>query len=157
MSQHLPRASRLVGIGVTIPATVLATDVAKSEPSNTTSSGGNTTIVGTSTTFVIPTPALIGGFVLVGGLALFPIVSILLNSKKVTGITKTSTWAKLTARFQKPQVLESDVFLHQRSFEKLAQIVNQAENFRADKFGNTEFMTFFKIKSYIYRSMSTQI
>ena len=91
--------------------------------------------------------------VVIGGVALFPVVSLLLNAKKAAKLGQESLLAKLGNRFRKPPVLESDKFLHQRNFEKLAQITNQAENLNADKFGNTEFMVFFKIKSYIARSI----
>ncbi len=124
------------------------------------SSGSNSTAIGTGTngpasyTFIMSTPALIAIAVVVGGLALFPIVSLLWNSKKAAKLGKESFLVKFSDRFRKPQVLESDKFLHQRNFEKLAQITNQAENLNADKFGNTEFMVFFKIKSYIARSLN---
>ncbi|WP_373543441.1 hypothetical protein [Chamaesiphon sp.] len=99
------------------------------------------------------TPALIAIAVVIGGLALFPVISLLLNSKKAAKLGKESFISKFSDRFRKPQILESDKFLHQRNFEKLAQITNQAENMNAEKFGNTEFMRFFKIKSYIARSI----
>ncbi len=116
-------------------------------------SNGTTALTAAQYTFILPTPALIAIGVVVGGLALFPIFHLLLSSKKAAEIGKNSALAKLGDKLQKPQVLESDAFLHQRSFEKLAQITNQAENINADKFGNTEFTAFFKIKSYIARSM----
>jgi hypothetical protein len=119
----------------------------------TTVPSGSTAITAANYTFVLSTPALIAVGVVVGGLALFPIFHLLLNSKKAAEIGKNKMWSKLADRFQKPQVLESDAFLHQRNFEKLSQLANQAENIHADKFGNTEFMTFFKIKSYIARSV----
>jgi hypothetical protein len=118
------------------------------------SNGDNTTTLGnTNYTFVISTPVVIALAVIISGLALFPVVTLLLNSKKVATLRKSSLIKKFIARFQKPQVLESDKFLHQRTYEKLSQIANQAEDINADKFGNTEFMTFFKIKSYITRSI----
>ena len=123
------------------------------------SSGTNSTAIGTGTNgpasyaFIMSTPALIAVAVVVGGLALFPIVSLLWNSKKAAKLGKESFLSKFSDKFRKPQVLESDKFLHQRNVEKLAQITNQAENLNADKFGNTEFMVFFKIKSYIARSL----
>ena len=131
------------------------------EGNNTTSSGnvlrsgdGNTTTFGNANyTFVMSTPVMIAIAVIIGGLALFPVVSILLNSKKAAKLGKESLLSKFGDRFRKPQVLESDKFLHHRTIEKLAQITNQAENLNADKFGNTEFMVFFKIKSYIARSI----
>jgi hypothetical protein len=122
-------------------------------------SGSNSTTVGiggngnASYTFVMSTPVMIGIGAIIGGLALFPVISILLNSKKAVKLGKESLLSKFSDRFRKPQVLESDKFLHQRTIEKLAQITNQAENLNADKFGNTEFMVFFKIKSYIARSI----
>jgi hypothetical protein len=117
------------------------------------SSDGNTMAVGTSNyTFVLPTPAIIAIVVIVGGLALFPVVHLLLNSKKILEIRNNSFLSKFTDRFQKPKVLESDAFLHQRNFEKLAQIANQTENLNTDKFSNTEFKTFFMIKSRIAQS-----
>ena len=123
--------------------------------SNILKSGSdNTTTIGTANyTFVISTPIMIAVAVIIGGLALFPVVSLLLSSKKAAQLGKTSFLAKFSDRFRKPQILESDKFLHHRTVEKLAQITNQAENLNADKFGNTEFMVFFKIKSYIARSL----
>jgi hypothetical protein len=116
-------------------------------------SPNSTTIGNSQYTFVISTPVLIGVGVIIGGLALFPVLSLLLSSKKVGEIQRNDFVKKFLQRFQKPQILESDKFLHHRTFEKLAQITNQAENLNADKFGNTEFMVFFKIKSYITRSI----
>ncbi len=170
MSKHLPKRSHFIGLGL-LSSTVLIADVARSQTellkvaqtdnlvqsspvSTTTSPNSNTTAISTSAhTFILPTPALIAIIVILGGLASFPLVHLLLNSKKTTQIAKDSIWSKLADRFQKPKVLESDAFLHQRSFEKLTQITNQVENLNADKFGNTEFMTFFKVKSYIARSI----
>ena len=114
---------------------------------------GNTTIGNTNYTFVISTPVMIVTAVIIGGLALFPVISLLLNSKKAANLGKNSFLKKISDRFRKPQILESDKFLHHRNFEKLAQITNQAEDMNAEKFGNTEFMKFFKIKSYITRSI----
>jgi hypothetical protein len=99
----------------------------------------NSTAIGTSTyTFILPTPALIAVVALVGSLALFPVVHLLLNSKKAVEIGKNSIWSKWMDRFQKPKVLESDAFLHQRNFDKLTQIAAQSQNLDADKFGNTD-------------------
>ncbi|WP_310424251.1 hypothetical protein [Chamaesiphon sp. VAR_48_metabat_135_sub] len=120
----------------------------------TPSPSANSTTIGTAQyTFVISTPVLIGVGVVIGGLALFPILSLLLSSKKVGELRKSDLLSKFVQRFQKPQILESDKFLHRRTFEKLAQITNQAENLNADKFGNTEFLTFFRIKSHIALSL----
>jgi hypothetical protein len=182
MSKYRSKPSCILGLGLST-STLLIADVARSQskdskedslPSESTaadanrqiqkanplqSSGSNSTSIGTgnngsaSYTFVMSTPALIAIAVVVGGLALFPVVSLLLNSRKAAKLGKESFLAKFSNRFRKPQVLESDKFLHQRNFEKLAQITNQAENLNADKFGNTEFMVFFKIKSYIARSI----
>jgi hypothetical protein len=132
--------------------------IQKGNPTQTTNSSqspppDSTAIGSAHYTFVMSTPALIAVAVVVGGLALFPILSLLLNSKKAAKLGKSSFLSKFSDRFRKPTILESDAFLHQRGFEKLAQITNQAENLNADKFGNTEFMTFFKIKSYIARSI----
>jgi hypothetical protein len=118
-----------------------------------TASTGTTSLTAANYTFVLPTPALIAIGVIVGGLALFPIFHLLLSSKKAAQLGKNSALAKFGDKMQKPQVLESDAFLHQRNFEKLSQIANRCENIHAEKFGNTEFLTFFKIKSYISRSM----
>jgi hypothetical protein len=104
-------------------------------------------------TFILPTPALIALIAIVGGLALFSVVSLLLNSKKFSSLARDSFFTKLTDRFQKPRVLESDEFLHQRALEKLMLIANQAENLDADKFSGPEFALFIKIKSYIARSI----
>jgi hypothetical protein len=119
-----------------------------------TASSGTTALTAANYTFILPTPALIAIGVIVGGLALFPILHLLLTSKKAAELGKNSALAKLGDKLQKPQILESDAFLHQRHFEKLAQVANRAENLHADKFGNTEFMTFFKIKSQIARSVA---
>jgi hypothetical protein len=119
-----------------------------------TSGNGNMTSIGTSQyTFVLSTPILIAIMVVVGGLALFPIVQMLLNSKKILAFKKNSTLSKLFDRVQKPKVLESDEFLHQRNLDQLTAITAQAESIHGEKFGNNEFTTFIKIKSYIYRSM----
>jgi hypothetical protein len=142
------------------PASVTIGKRINSEGGNTTSSGnvlksgdGSTTIGNANYTFVISTPVMIVIAVIIGGLALFPVISLVLTSKRAANFGKNSFLAKFSDKFRKPQVLESDKFLHQRNFEKLAQITNQAENLNADKFGNTEFMVFFKIKSYIARSL----
>jgi type II secretory pathway pseudopilin PulG len=120
----------------------------------TPSPSANSTTIGTAQyTFVISTPALIGVAVVIGGLALFPVLSLLLSSTKVGDLRKSDFFLKFIQRFQKAQVLESDKFLHRRTVEKLAQITNQAENLNADKFGNTEFLTFFRIKSHIALSI----
>jgi hypothetical protein len=120
----------------------------------TTPGNGNTTAIGSSNyTFVLPTPLLIAIVVIVGGLALFPVVHLLLNSKKMLEFKRDSFWSKLTDRFQKPRILESDEFLHQRNLDQLITIGNQAENMHGEKFGNSEFTAFIKIKSYIQRSM----
>ena len=119
-----------------------------------TASSGTTALTAANYTFILPTPALIAIGVIVGGLALFPILHLLLTSKKAAELGKNSALAKLGDKLQKPQILESDAFLHQRHFEKLAQIANRVENLHADKFGNTEFMAFFKIKSNIARSLA---
>lgn len=49
--------------------------------------------------------------------------------------------------------MESDEFIHQRNFEQLTLVANQAENMHGEKFGNSEFRTFVNIKSYISRSI----
>ena len=182
MSKYPSKPFFIVGLGLSTPM-VLVANVARSQSKNSTedrlptestaadanrqiqkanplhSSGSNSTAIGTggngaaSYTFVMSTPALIAIAVVVGGLALFPVISLLLNSKKAAKLGKESFISKFSDRFRKPQILESDKFLHQRNFEKLAQITNQAENMNAEKFGNTEFMKFFKIKSYIARSI----
>lgn len=118
-----------------------------------TASTGTTSLTAANYTFILPTPALIAIGVIVGGLALFPILHLLLSSKKAAELSKNSALAKFGDKMQKPQVLESDAFLHQRYFEKLAQTANRCENLHAEKFGNSEFMAFFKIKSYIARSV----
>jgi hypothetical protein len=118
------------------------------------SAGGDTTAVGSANyTFIVPTPLLITMVVIVGGLALFPVVHLLLNSKKMLEFKRNSVWSKLTDRFQKPRILESDEFLHQRNLDQLIAIGSQAETIHGDKFGNDEFTTFVKIKSYINRSI----
>jgi hypothetical protein len=144
--QHSPSATQQPGTSNN-PVGTSSSNILKS-------GNDNTTTLGTANyTFVISTPIMIGVAVVIGGLALFPVISLLLNSKKAAQLGKNSFLAKFGDRFRKPQILESDKFLHHRTVEKLAQITNQAENLNADKFGNTEFMTFFKIKSYIARSL----
>jgi hypothetical protein len=118
------------------------------------SQDGSTAAVGNANfTFVLPTPAVIAIVVIIGGLALFPVVTLLLNSKKAVKVDRNSWVAKLTDRFQKPRALESDEFLHQRAFEKLTAIADKAEDIHAHKFGGAEFAVFVKIKSYIAREM----
>jgi hypothetical protein len=176
MSKYSHQASSIV-LGLAIP-TLLMANVAQSQskPNNEDSLSSESTaaqanrqiqkanplhsitsdsvaIGAGNSTFVMSTPAAISITVVIGGLALFPVISLLLNSKKAAKLGKDSFLTKFGDRYRKPQVLESDKFLHQRNFEKLAQITNQAENLNADKFGNTEFMVFFKIKSYIARSI----
>jgi hypothetical protein len=117
-------------------------------------SGGNMTAVGSSNyTFVLSTPLMIALVVVVGGLALFPVLHLLLNSKKAITFINSSPLSKLFDKFQKPKILESDEFLHQRNLDQLITIGNQAENIHGEKFGNSEFTTFVKIKSYIHRSI----
>jgi hypothetical protein len=119
-----------------------------------TPGNNNTTSIGTSQyTFVLSTPLLIAILVIVGGLGMFPIVQMLLNSKKILALKDNSPLAKLFDRVQKPKVLESDEFLHQRNFDQLTAITAQAESIHGEKFGNNEFTTFVKIKSYIHRGI----
>lgn len=118
------------------------------------SEDGKTAAVGNGNfTFVLPTPALIALVVIIGGLALFPVISLLLNSKKALLADRNSFFAKLTDKFQKPRALESDEFLHQRALEKLTLIAGKAEDIHAEKFGGAEFATFVKIKSYVSRKI----
>jgi hypothetical protein len=127
-----------------------------SQPANTSQPpvpAGSTAVNAGTYTFVLSTPATIAMIAIVGGIAVFPILSLLLNSKKVAKLKQSKIFSNFGKKFQKPDILESDKFLHHRTFDKLAEITNQAENINADKFGNTEFMTFFKIKSYIDRSI----
>jgi hypothetical protein len=181
MSNYLSKPSFILGLGLSTP-TVLVTNVAlaiaQSDAKATLtelpvaaanpqiqvanpvqSTGTSSTAIGTNSnssinyTFVMSTPVAIALTAIVGGLALFPVVSLFLNSRKAAKLGQESLLSKFSSRFRKPQVLESDRFLHQRNFEKLAQITNQAENLNADKFGNTEFMVFFKIKSYVARAI----
>lgn len=172
MPKYLLKSSLATGLGLSMPIALV--DVARSQstgkseesiPTESTAADANRQIqkanpvnstavtTGSYYTFVLSTPIAIALVVVIGGIAIFPIVSLLLNSKKAAKLGKSNFLAKFIKRFQKPDVLESDKFLHQRNFEKLALITNQAENLNADKFGNTEFMTFFKIKSYIARSI----
>ena len=82
----------------------------------TTAQDGSTAVVGNSNfTFVLSTPLVIAIVAVVGGLALFPVAHLLLNSKKMLEFKRNSVWSKLTDRFQKPRILESDEFLHQRN------------------------------------------
>jgi hypothetical protein len=132
-----------------------ATPAPAPAPTSTTAApSSNTTAIGTAQyTFVVSTPILIAIMVVVGGLAAFPIVQMLLNSNKILAFKDNSPLAKLFDRFQKPKVLESDEFLHQRNLDQLTAITAQAESIHGEKFGNNEFTTFVKIKSYIHRSM----
>jgi hypothetical protein len=178
MSSHLPKALLISSVGISFSSALIPT-VARSQSKNNTEDSlptestaadanrqiqkfnpiqsaaapGSTAINTGQYTFVVPTYSAIIVTVVIGGVALFPVVSLLLNAKKAAKLGQESFLAKFGNRFRKPPVLESDKFLHQRNFEKLAQITNQAENINADKFGNTEFMVFFKIKSYIARSI----
>jgi hypothetical protein len=127
-----------------------------SQPANTSQPpvpAGSTAVNAGIYTFVLSTPATIAIVVIIGGIAVFPILSLLFNSKKVANLRQNKFFADFGKKFQKPDILESDKFLHHRTFDKLAEITNEAQNINADKFGNTEFMTFFKIKSYIDRSI----
>jgi hypothetical protein len=108
-----------------------------------------TTIAGSQNNIVIPTPALIAIIVIVGGLAIFPAVHLLLSLVKKSNQSRTSFWSKFSDRFQKPRVLESDEFLHHRSFEKIAEITSKSEDLYSDKFSNVEFLSFFKIQSLV--------
>jgi hypothetical protein len=141
----------LLGDSQPTPATPTPTPT----PTSTTAApSSNTTAIGTAQyTFVLSTPILIAILVVVGGLALFPIMQMLLNSKKILAFQQNSPLAKLFDRVQKPKVLESDEFLHQRNLDQLTTIAAQAESIHGEKFGNNEFTTFVKIKSYIHRSM----
>lgn len=123
-------------------------------PTSTTATPANTTAIGSSNyTFVLSTPAMIGVIVVVGGIALFPILHLLLNSKKIMAFGRNSSLAKLFDKVQKPKVLESDEFLHQRNLEQLTVIAKKAESIHSEKFGNNEFTTLVKIESYIHRSI----
>jgi hypothetical protein len=141
----------LLGDSQPTPATPTPTPT----PTSTTAApSSNTTAIGTSQyTFVLSTPILIAIMVVVGGLGLFPILQMLLNSKKILALKDNSPLAKLFDRVQKPKVLESDEFLHQRNLDQLTAITAQAESIHGEKFGNNEFTTFIKIKSYIHRGM----
>lgn len=171
MPKYLLKSSLATGLGLSLPIAIA--DVVRSQsttnseaplPTESTAADANrqiqkanpvnsTAITAGNYTFVLSTPITIALIVVIGGIAIFPIVSLLLNSKKAAKIGQSNFLGKFIKRFQKPDILESDKFLHQRNLEKLALITNQAENLNADKFGNTEFMTFFKIKSYIARSI----
>jgi hypothetical protein len=96
---------------------------------------------------------MIGIIVVVGGIALFPVLHLLFNSKKAISVISSSPLAKLFDKVQKPKVLESDEFLHQRNFEQLTSIAKKAESIHAEKFGNNEFTTLIKIESCIHRSL----
>lgn len=119
-----------------------------------TPSAGTTTVVSGQVSYALPTPLTIAVALAICGLTIFPVVHLLWNAKKaaVAG-GKNSLWSKLTGKFQKAHILESDAFLHQRHLEKLTQIVDKAENIDAQRFDNAEFKTFFTIKSYIARSI----
>jgi hypothetical protein len=150
--KYTQKGAELNGTTTTIPANTPG--VVPEVVPGVTSGNNNTTAIGTSNyTFVVSTPLLMGIMVVVGGLALFPIVQMLLNSKKILAFKDNSPLAKLFDRFQKPKVLESDEFLHQRNLDQLTAITAQAESIHGEKFGNNEFTTFIKIKSYIHRGM----
>jgi hypothetical protein len=178
MSSHLPKALIISSVGISVSSALIPTiarsqskdntedslptestaadanrQIQKFNPIQSTVAPGSTAVNAGQYTFVVPTYAAMIVAVVVGGVALFPVVSLLLNAKKAAKLEQESFLAKFGSRFRKPPVLESDKFLHQRNFDKLSQITNQAENLNADKFGNTEFMVFFKIKSYIARSI----
>jgi hypothetical protein len=125
------------------------------KPTSTTATpNSNTTAIGSSNyTFVLSTPVMIAIVVVVGGIALFPVLHLLLNSKKTIAFVRSSPLAKLFDKVQKPKVLESDEFLHQRNFEQLTVIAKKAEGIHSEKFGNNEFTTLIKIESYIHRSI----
>ena len=178
MSSHLPKSLLISSVGISVSSALIPTvarsqsknndedslptqstaadanrQIQKFNPIQSTVAPGSTAVNVGQYTFIVPTYAAIIVAAVIGGVALFPVVSLLLNAKKAAKLGQESFLAKFGNRFRKPPVLESDKFLHQRNFEKLAQITNQAENLNADKFGNTEFMVFFKIKSYIARSI----
>jgi hypothetical protein len=139
--------SELLDDGTQAPAPKVA-------PTSTTATPANTTAIGSSNyTFVLSTPAMIGIIVVVGGIALFPVLHLLFNSKKAIAVIRSSPLAKLFDKVQKPKVLESDEFLHQRNFEQLTVIAKKAESIHAEKFGNNEFTTLIKIESCIHRSL----
>jgi hypothetical protein len=179
MSKYLLKSSVVIGLGLSIPTT-LSANVARSQaknnpeedlPTGSTAADVNrqiqkalpiqvapsqspsTAITAGNYTFVLSTPATIAIVVVIGSIALFPVLSLILSSKKIAQLSQSKFLPKLGEKFQKPQVLGSDKFLHQRSVNKLAEITNRAENLNADKFGNSEFTAFFRIKSYIARSM----
>ena len=138
---HTKKGAELNGAATTNPITTTGTNASMTAVSNS------------NYTFVLSTPLVIAIVVVVGGLALFPVVHLFLNSKKMLEFKRNSFWSKLTDRFQKPRILESDEFLHQRNLDQLIAIGNEAENIHAEKFGNSEFTAFVKIKSYIHRSI----
>lgn len=178
MSTHSPKSLLISSVGTTLSSVLISTaarsqakdnsedslptestaananrQLQKFNPNQPVVAPGSTAVNAGQYTFVVPTHAAMIVAVVVGGVALFPVVSLLLNAKKAAKSGQESFLAKFSSRFRKPTVLESDKFLHQRNFDKLTQISNQAESLNADKFGNTEFMVFFKIKSYIARSI----
>jgi hypothetical protein len=159
---YTQKGAELNGSTTAKPATVPVVGAGSSNTTTTDSAttpvvsagNSNTTSIGSSNyTFVLSTPLLIAMVVVVGGIALFPVVHLLLNSKKILEFKRNSSLGKLFDRFQKPKVLESDEFIHQRNFEQLTLVANQAESMHGEKFGNSEFRTFVNIKSYIHRSI----
>lgn len=183
MPKYLPKQSLCLGLGLSVSNLLVATvarsqsqeslpnestaadanrqiqkanPLNSSQPANTSQPpvpAGSTAVNAGIYTFVLSTPATIAIVVIIGGIAVFPILSLLFNSKKVANLRQNKFFSDFGKKFQKPDILESDKFLHHRTFDKLAEITNEAQNINADKFGNTEFMTFFKIKSYIDRSI----
>jgi hypothetical protein len=132
MPKYLLKSSLATGLGLSMPIALV--DVARSQatgkseeslPTESTAAEANrqiqkanpvnsTAVTAGNYTFVLSTPITIALIVVIGGIAIFPIVSLLLNSKKAAKLGQTNFLSKFTKRFQKPEILESDKFLYQR-------------------------------------------
>jgi hypothetical protein len=123
----------------------------KSDQKENTATTGDTTTIngGNNVSVVISTPVAIAIILLVGGLALFPFIYIFLKSKGDKKSNPNSFLSKLTAKWRRPTVLESDAFVHKRDFDKLTQIAKDLESLDADRFTSREFVAFIKLKSQI--------
>jgi hypothetical protein len=135
MSSHLPKSLIISSVGISVSSALIPTiarsqskdntedslptestaadanrQIQKFNPIQSTVAPGSTAVNAGQYTFVVPTYAAIIVTVVVGGVALFPVVSLLLNAKKAAKLGQESFLAKFGNRFRKPPVLESDKF-----------------------------------------------
>jgi hypothetical protein len=103
---------------------------------------------GNNVSVVVSTPVAIVAILLVGGLALLPLIHVLWKSKHDPE-KSDSLLARLTAKWSKPTVLDSDAFIHKRDFDKLTKIVGEIQSLDSDRFSGHEFVSFIKLKSQI--------